>query len=227
MTVRKRHGWAPGAKPCHAVLIGEGRMTDLFERFEPVDVHDFIAEYPLAWLLASGGRANEAAQLPLLGEYDDGGLVSLLGHIPRRHSLVPALGAKSAGLVLFQGPQAYISPDQAGIRNWAPTWNFMQLSIEVEIEFLPGKTGAALSALVQKMEKPCPNPWDAGELGDRYDVLEQRVIAFRAHVKRLVGRFKLGQDERPDVRDSIIRSLDDRPLASWMRRFEDRDGGVS
>lgn len=203
-------------------------MTDLFERFEPVDVHDFIAECPLAWLLAAGGRANEAAQLPFLGEYGaDDGLLSLLGHIPRRHPLVPVLEAKSGGLVLFQGPQAYISPDQAGIRNWAPTWNFMQLSIEVEIEFLPGKTGAALSALVQEMEQRCPNPWHAGELGDRYDVLEQRVIAFRAHVKRLIGRFKLGQDEPPDVRASIIRSLGDTSLASWMRRFDDRDGGVS
>jgi transcriptional regulator len=203
-------------------------MADLFERFEPVDARDFIAEYPLAWLLATGGQANEAAQLPLLGEYGaDDDLVSLLGHIPRRHPLVPALEARPAGLVLFQGPQAYISPNQAGIRNWAPTWNFMQLSIEVEIEFLPGTTGAALSALVHQMEKRRPNPWNVGELGDRYDVLEQRVIAFRAQVKRLVGRFKLGQDEQPDVRASIIRSLDDRPLASWMRRFEDRDGGVS
>jgi transcriptional regulator len=206
---------------------GMKRMTDLFERFNPADVRDLIAEYPLAWLLGGAGRADEAAQLPLLGEYgEDGQLASLLGHIPRRHPLVPALQEKPAALVLFQGPQAYVSPDQAGIRNWAPTWNFAFLSIEVELEFLPGETGAALATLVRAMEAGRPEPWDAGELGERYEALEGRVIAFRAHVKRLVGRFKLGQDERPDVRKSIIRSLDDTPLASWMGRF-DREDGVS
>lgn len=195
-------------------------MTDVFERFEDADVRDLIAEYPLAWLLGPGGAAAEAAQLPLLGEFaETGALQSLLGHVPRRHPLVPALEAKPKALVLFQGPQSYISPDQAGVLNWAPTWNFAQLSIEVEVEFLPGETGAALASLVDVMEAGRPAPWSPAELGERYALLEQRVVAFRAHVKALVGRFKLGQDERVEVRESIIASLGTSPLASWMRRF--------
>lgn len=202
-------------------------MTDLFERFEDADVRDLIAEYPLAWLLGSDGVAAEAAQLPLLGEFGASGkLETLLGHIPRRHALVSALQAKPAALVLFQGPQAYISPDQAGIRNWAPTWNFAQLSIEVDVEFLPAETGAALASLVDAMEAGRPEPWSPAELGERYAMLEQRVVAFRAHVRKLVGRFKLGQDERGDVRESIIGSLGATPLASWMRRFV-REGEAS
>jgi transcriptional regulator len=198
-------------------------MTDLFERFDPSDVHDLIKEYPLAWLLGASGRADEAAQLPLLGEYGEGGrLLSLLGHIPRRHQMVAALRRRSEALVLFQGPQSYISPDQAGIQDWAPTWNFAQLSIEVELEFLPEETGLALAALVRVMEAGRPKPWDSAQLGDRYEGLAQRVIAFRAHAKRVVGRFKLGQDERTDVQESIVRSLGDTPLASWMRRFHRR-----
>lgn len=195
-------------------------MTDMFERFEHADVRDLISEYPLAWLLGSAGSAREAAQLPLLGEFEEsGGLRSLLGHIPRRHPLVPALDARPTALVLFQGPQAYVSPAHAGVRAWAPTWNFAQLSIEVEVEFLPDETGAALASLVNVMEAGRPDPWDAAELGGRYAALEQRVIAFRAHVTRLVGRFKLGQDERADIRESIMRSFGDTPLASWMERF--------
>lgn len=202
-------------------------MTDIFERFEDADVRDLIAEYPLAWLLGSDGVAAEAAQLPLLGEFGASGeLKSLLGHIPRRHALVHALGKKQGAMVLFQGPQAYISPDQTGIRNWAPTWNFAQLSIEVDVEFLPGETGAALASLVGVMEAARSNPWSSGELGERYAALEQRVVAFRAHVRTLVGRFKLGQDERADVRESIITSLGTAPLASWMRRFV-REGEAS
>jgi transcriptional regulator len=206
---------------------GASGMTDMFERFEHADVGDLISEYPLAWLLSANGAAREAAQLPLLGEFGEAGaLESLLGHIPRRHALVPALEASPAALVLFQGPHAYVSPDQAGVRAWAPTWNFAQLSIEVDVEFLADETGAALASLVDVMEAGRPEPWSAAELGDRYAALEQRVVAFRAHVRRVVGRFKLGQDERADVRESIIRSLGPAPLASWMRRFV-REGGES
>jgi transcriptional regulator len=202
-------------------------MTDLFERFEHADVRDLISQYPLAWLLGAGAKAREAAQLPLLGEFDGlGRLTSLLGHVPRRHDIVPALAASPAGVVLFQGPQSYISPDQAGLRNWAPTWNFAQLSIEVDVEFLDGETGGALASLVDVMESGRADPWDAAELGARYAALEARVVAFRAHVKRLVGRFKLGQDEHPDVRAAIVRSLGDTPLASWMQRFA-REGEKS
>jgi transcriptional regulator len=202
-------------------------MADIFERFTDADVRDLIAEYPLAWLLGARGVAAEAAQLPLLGEYGEAGdLRSLLGHIPRRHVLVPAWEASPSALVLFQGPQAYVSPDQAGMRGWAPTWNFAQLSIEVEVEILPDETSAALASLVDVMEAARPDPWRADELGERYAGLARHVVAFRAHVKRVVGRFKLGQDEQADVRESIIRSLGSAPLASWMRRFA-REGDVS
>ncbi len=202
-------------------------MVDQFEQYDDADVRDLISEYPMAWLLAASGRADQTALLPLLGEYDDAGaLVSLLGHIPRRHPLVPALQADARMLVLFQGPHAYISPGQVGIANWAPTWNFAQLSIEAELDFLPDETGSALTALVGVMERGRPAPWDVSAMGERYEMLATRVVGFRARVGRVVGRFKLGQDERPEVRETIIGSLGDTPLARWMRRFEKKRGGA-
>lgn len=198
-------------------------MSDLFTRYDPGDVRDVIAEYPLAWLCAANGRADLATQLPLLGEYDEeGALTHLLGHIPRRHPLVPAWQADARTRVLFQGPQAYISPDQAGRRDWAPTWNFAQLSIEGEVVLLPEETGAALTALVDVMERGRAEPWTISALGARYEGMAERVIGFRVRVTRVVGRFKLGQDEQPEVRAAIIAALGDSPLARWMRRFDSR-----
>lgn len=198
-------------------------MSDPFTRYDPGDVRDLIAEYPLAWLCAAEGRADLATQLPLLGEYDgEGVLTHLFGHIPRRHPLVAAWEGDARALVLFEGPHAYVSPEQAGIRDWAPTWNFAQLSIEGELALLPEETGTALTALVEVMERGRADPWDISALGARYDGMAARVIGFRVRVTRLVGRFKLGQDESPEVREAIIESLGDMPLARWMRRFRAR-----
>jgi transcriptional regulator len=200
-----------------------GIVTDPFVRHHDADVRDLIAEFPLAWVSAADGRADQTALLPLLGDYDgDGKLISLLGHIPRRHPLVSALEADARTMILFQGPQAYISPEQAGIEDWAPTWNFACLSIEAETRFIPEETDAALARLVDVMEQGRTAPWSSAALGDRYPSLADRVIAFRAQVRRVIPRFKLGQDERPAVREAIIGSLGDTALAHWMRRF-DRD----
>lgn len=202
-------------------------MLDQFEHYDDAEVRTLISEYPLAWLIAADGKADQAAQLPLLGEYDDtGALESLFGHIPWRHPLVRALQQNGQVLVLFQGPQAYVSPGQVGIASWAPTWNFAQLSIEATLEFLPEETGSALTTLVEFMERGRPAPWDVSAMGERYEMLANRVVGFRARVGRIVGRFKLGQDERPEVRDTIIRSLGDTPLARWMDRFAQKKIGA-
>jgi transcriptional regulator len=69
------------------------------------------------------------------------------------------------------------------------------------------------------MERIQQDPWTVSELGNRYASLERGIIGFRARVTHVAGRFKLAQDERPEVREAIICSFGDVPLAWWMRRF--------
>jgi predicted FMN-binding regulatory protein PaiB len=46
-----------------------------------------------------------------------------------------------------------------------------------------------------------------------------RIVAFRAHVRRARGRFKLGQDETSQTRKELFEKLDDADLVSWMKLF--------
>ena len=43
--------------------------------------------------------------------------------------------------------------------------------------------------------------------------------AFEAHVRRLDHKFKLGQDERPEVFTQILAHNEDPELVRWMRRM--------
>ena len=195
-------------------------MTEIFSRFDAADVRDLIAEYPLAWVTASGGgdRVAEASLLPLLGDYgEDGHLVGLVGHLARRNPLHARLLADPAATVLFTGPQGHVSVTQAGARDRGPTWNYAQLTIAADIVFEPERTEAAIARLVTATEG---TGWTAAELGSRYDGMVRAVIAFRARVTGLVGRFKLGQDEPRPVFDAIVRSHPDAALVRWMRRFD-------
>ncbi|PEQ11937.1 hypothetical protein B2G71_14225 [Novosphingobium sp. PC22D] len=177
-----------------------------------------IEDYPLAWVCSVDG--DEAAHLPLVGVFDAADrLTELIGHFAVSNPLGAAFAASPRATILFSGPSGYISPAYAGRRDWAATWNYANLRIEAEIAVEPALTEQALDLLADKMEAGAEMPWSPAELGGRYDSLRSRIVGFRASVCRLEGRFKLGQDERPDTLRSILANLPDGDLKAWMHRF--------
>lgn len=207
-----------------------GRMTEatdkpetpLFERFGNDDVRALIESHPLAWVCGGAGSALEASLLPLIGVYgEDGRLVELIGHLMRSNPLYAALQRDPGGTLLFCGPQSYVSPEHAGRRDWAPTWNYAQLRIGAEIRFDGAETEHALDVLIDAMESKREQPWSVAELGQRYYGMLDRIIGFRARVTRVNGRFKLGQDETPETLHAILDSIADPELVRWMKRFNE------
>ena len=192
----------------------------LFERYHAQDIVDLIASYPLAWVVAADGDAHHASLLPLLSERDaDGHVVSLLGHLARTNALFDELRRAPKALILFTGPHGYISPASVSDRCWAPTWNYAQVRIEADIHFDEQGIDSALETLVDAMERGRENPWRIAEMGARYAGMAGAVIAFRATIGRLEGRFKLGQDEKPATLAEILARRPDDDLSHWMRRF--------
>lgn len=192
----------------------------LFDTFDNADVRALVEQYPLAWVCGGPAGAVEASLLPLVGLFDaDGRLVELVGHLMRANPLLAALEADRRATILFKGPDAYISPEHAGLKDWGPTWNYAQLKVGAEVTIDAGLTEWSLGLLVEAMEAGRAEPWDAGELGKRYGAMLEHIIGFRALVTSLSGKFKLGQDERPETFASIVATLPDAPTAAWMRRF--------
>ncbi|WP_293844950.1 FMN-binding negative transcriptional regulator [Sphingopyxis sp.] len=203
--------------------IQAGGDVALFERFNLGDVRALIAEFPLAWVCGGRAATLEASLLPLVGVYDaDGQLVELIGHLMRSNPLFTALTAEPAATILFTGPQAYVSPEHAGRRDWAPTWNYAQLKIAADIEFDDALTEPSLQTLIAAMEEGRSDPWHIDELGERYRSMLDHIIGFRATVTGVTGKFKLGQDERADTLHAILGALPDAATVAWMQRFNQR-----
>jgi len=199
-----------------------------FDRRSPQDLADLIAGHPLAWVCSQGSAGLGAALLPLLPEWGPGGeLVAVEGHFPRAHPMVPALRADPNALVLWLGPQSYVSPSWLADRTQAPSWIFASAQCRVRVQFdeREGAIDAHLKRLVDAHEAGRPNAWAMSEMGARQAQLAARVIAFRAEVEQLDERYKLSQDERDTEYASQIAQLADHPVAAWMRRFN-RDRGT-
>lgn len=197
-----------------------GARTSPFDQWTDRDLVNLVAAYPLAWLV-SGNAPLLSTPLPMLLETDGAGRpTSLLGHFALSNPQVEVIRAEPTTLFLFTGPHAYVSPELiTSTRNWGPTWNYAIARVTAEVRFDEGLNDEALAALVAAMEHGREKPWSAAELGQRYKQMKRHIIAFRARIIDVAARFKLGQDERPDVLSDIVAGFDDGDLASWMRRF--------
>ena len=193
------------------------------QRFAPRDDGDFLRlvdEHPLAWVVSAAAPGASATPLPLLPDLDEAGrLVALTGHFSAHNPQVQELRDDARALILFAGPHGYVSPATTTQQQWAPTWNYAVARFEVSIEFRPAEARSALERLVARMERDQPRPWTLAQLGERYEKMAQRIIAFRAHIHAKRATFKLGQDERRSTFDEIVGHLDDPLLVGWMRDF--------
>ncbi|MEH6789334.1 FMN-binding negative transcriptional regulator [Parasphingorhabdus sp.] len=190
-------------------------MPSSYRPGSPQQITQLIDQYPLAWLVSQDFGATP---LPLLAEANGKGeTVSLLGHIARRNPQYAYLQDHPDALVLFTGPQAYMSPNLLKDRDWAPTWNYAVLRMKVRVTFVPEETDQAVAALVAHQESSRKNPWSSDEMGERYEKLAKHIIAFRAVITSSDPTFKLGQDERPSVLQELCDNHPGADLVQWMR----------
>jgi len=211
-----------GADPAHAITEAAGFTLVDFSIYaiENADIAALIADYPLAWVLPRCADAGQPHLLPLLARTDtEGRVTTLIGHMGRRNPLVAAFEQSPDALILFTGPQGYVSNGHVSNPRWAPTWNYGQVRIEARITLEPTGGDAALLALVEAMDTEERTGWRPADAGPRYRVMEQAIIAFRADVTRIEPRFKLGQDEKVETLREILDRHPDPALVRWMRRI--------
>ena len=201
-------------------------MSSAFTRYSPDDVRALIAEFPLAWLVPRSDPAGASCLLPLLGEYgEDGGLCAVVGHMSRRNPLLQALATDPRLTVLFSGPQGYVSPRHAGLNDWGPTWNMVQIVVDCEVDLLPEFTEEVIHRQVEVMEPAGPCAWRP----IRAESPDQRAIAIR-HARQRAHALTGAAGEQPHERTrgnrgGPLQQLVGRRRQRGLRRVRDRNRG--
>jgi transcriptional regulator len=197
----------------------------MFEPKSAEQVLRLVHSHPLAWVVSMDAGDFRATPLPLRPRVGAGGRIEALeGHMGRSNPQCAALQRDGRALVLFCGPEGYISPSWVSDRTWAPTWNYAVVQFDVTVAFdeTPAQLDAHLDDLVRAMERGRPNAWHPSEMGARYDTLKRMIVPFVATVVEQRAKFKLGQDERDtvfaEITEGLGRSGSDALLA-WMREL--------
>jgi transcriptional regulator len=196
-------------------------IQPIFAIADVEELHHIIREYPLATTVVTRERGLEVNLLPLdLSIKGQRGTLS--GHIARTHSLWMD-GSKEFDItVIFQSPNAYISPlwyvNGRSTRRNAPSWNYVAVQACGTLRFVEGAEWmtAHLSRLTDAQERRRSESWSIDELSPEFlaDMIP-RLIGFEIEIRDLVGKKFLSQQRTDADRRSLVSSLlvDDSPGA--------------
>jgi transcriptional regulator len=193
------------------------------------EVRRLVTAYGWAVLVTDSLRA---AHVPCLldPEHDPGGdddRLVILSHTARADPASADLVAGAEVLLVFQGPNGYISPAWYEAGPYVPTWNFSAVHVHGIPEILDGEDGfAVLERTVDHFEAARESPWRlAGDSLPYARRIAPGTVPFRLRAARVEAKAKLSQDKPREVQDRVIAALE-RPgpygnpeLAAEMRRL--------
>ena len=192
------------------------------------ELHRLIQAHPLGTLVSHGADGLDANHLPFLLDTQAGDAGTLLAHVARANPLWQTLAEGAPVLVVFHGPQGYISPSwypgKQDAHRRVPTWNYEvvhahgTLHVHEEEKFLR----RVLALLTRTHEAAEPQPWKMGDAPADYLAEQlQRIVGIEVRITRLVGKRKLNQHHELRDREGAIQALEARgqsALAEAMQR---------
>lgn len=188
-------------------------------------ITEFIKGHPFALITGNSSTGfPQATQVPL-NIFSINDYIYLGGHLMRNTDHHLAFNENKNILVVFNGPQAYISASWYTKPNVASTWNYITVFARGEINFLDeNQTIKELKRITDEYEAPTSAASFKSMPEDYVNRMSKAVAAFEIKVNSFHAIFKLSQNHNIETRQSIISELrkrnegDDFKLALEMEK---------
>lgn len=172
------------------------------------DIFALVESHPLAtWVCHSAGGLV-TNHIPLFLDRNRGEFGTLIGHVSRANPVWRELGEGTASVVIFHGPQAYISPSwypgKAEHGKVVPTWNYAVVHAHGMARAVQDRSWLLdmINRLTNAQEARQPMPWRTGDAPAPYiDRMLNAIVGIEMPVDRLEGKLKVSQDE--DLQDRL------------------------
>ncbi|AMR65074.1 FMN-binding negative transcriptional regulator [Aquipseudomonas alcaligenes] len=204
-------------------------LPSAFRQDDLAELHAQMQASPFALLTSAGATGVQASHLPLLLEPGEGEFGTLYGHFARANPHWRDLQGGAEALAVFSGPDAYISPGwypaKAEHGKVVPTWNYIAVHARGPVELIeePERLLQIVSRLSDQHESGRERPWAVSDAPRDYiDSMLRAIVGFALPIRRLEGKWKLGQNrsaaDQQGVRDGLAASPSpgDRELAARM-----------
>ena len=179
-------------------------------------LHALMRAHPLGLLVSGGPGGLMANPVPFLLHADMSERGTLHCHVSRANPHWRELQTVAECLVVFQGPQRYITPSwyetKRATGKVVPTWNYATVHawgpprVIEDTEWLR----ANVEALTRAHEGPRPAPWAVDDAPPDFVAAQLRgIVGIEIPIDRIEGKWKVSQNRTDADRAGVVAGLGD------------------
>lgn len=184
-------------------------------REDRIDVlHALIQAHPLATLVTAGTGGLTASLIPFTIATGRGEKGVLRAHLAKANDQIAALREGAEALVIFQGPEAYITPSwyasKAEHGKVVPTWNYVVVQAWGAPQVIddPEWLRVQIDELTRAQEAPRPEPWSVTDAPETFVASQIRgIIGLEIPIARIEGMWKVSQNRPAADKAGVVRGL--------------------
>jgi len=195
-------------------------------------LHALIRSHPLGLLDSNGEDGPVADPVPFMLHAVEGEKGILRAHLARSngHWRRIAENPDESVLVVFQGPQAYVTPSWYATKQETgkvvPTWNYVIVQVRgraivrPDAEWLRTQVGA----MTDTHEAGRSHPWAVGDAPESYiDMQLRAIVGLEIEIRDIRGKWKVSQNRPIPDREGVAAGLgssaqeDERLMAGLVR----------
>lgn len=177
-------------------------------------LQELIRTRPLATLVTLSPTGLEANHIPLHLCPAPAPFGTLRGHVARSNPIWRDTVGDVEALAIFHGPNAYVTPawypTKAESGRVVPTWNYVVAHAHGRLRVVddPAWLRAHLGELTAHNEAAQPEPWRLEDAPPEFiGKLIGAVVGVEIVITRLVGKWKLSQNQPDPNRAGVVRGL--------------------
>lgn len=182
-------------------------LPEHFAETRSAELHALITSNPLGALVTTGPDGLDANHVPFELLADQGEHGTLQAHLARGNPLVEQIVDGMPVLVIFQGAQAYVSPNwypsKHETHRQVPTWNYQVVHAHGRIRLRDDErfVRGLVARLTRQHETASQQerPWKMTDSSPEYiSEMLAAIVGIEIEIDRLVGKFKLSQNKAPE-----------------------------
>ena len=194
-----------------------------FKDSDPEALRQRIRQQPLGTLVVQQAGEMEANHLPFI-LCGDGEGEQLQAHVPRDNPLSQLSGHHPV-LIIFHGPQGYISPSwyatKAEQGRVVPTWNYAVTHVQGVLRVVddPHWVRQQITQLTDQQEQGRTQPWSVDDAPEEFiENMCNALVGLEIQVLHMEGKNKASQNQPAINQASLLDALKHAPESGPLYR---------
>lgn len=194
--------------------------------------HALVRAFPLGTLVTQGASGLQANHVPFLIDPERSKHGTLRAHIARANPLWKDLDPGADALVIFQGPERYITPSWYETKRETgkvvPTWNYAAVHAYGPVKVFEdeGWLRRQIADLTSFFESSRAQPWAVTDAPESFVAAMARgIVGLEIEIARIEGKWKVSQNRPEGDRRGVVEGLradgagPDREMADLVAEF--------